>query len=323
MKKNLVSNQLKKLASFCGIFSLIGFLSLSSISEENKIIKQELVNGEIDWTNKVVKVKGKANLGNISSFDILSQKRLKALRGARADAYRNLAKIVGEVKVSSEKTIDNFSNESTTTKVQIEGLIKGARQIGEEKITDNSIEVEMFIPLFGNKSLAGAIDLGKYVKKVETLESSNLYYVAYAGDFLLPLKNDFSENPNTNVKTEESSTPTEKTTGLIIDASGFGVEPAMAPFLIAGAKIIYTGGKIDVDPEKVVNYGVTDYADSLENAKKNINRVGINPLIVEARAAVGKPNRTNLLLDQLSVKKILEENDKYKFLNNLAVIIVI
>lgn len=315
MKKRLNSNNFKKPSLFLVGFLLINILSFSSISEENKIIKQTLTSGEIDWTNKIVKVKGRANIGNIQDLEISSQKRLKALRGARADAYRNLAKIIGEVKVSSNKSVDSFLNESTTTKIQIEGLIKGARQIGEEKTNpDNSIEVEMFIPLFGSKSLAGAIDLGNYVKKVEILESFNAYYVAYIGDFLL------SDNEVIN---QENSNATEKTTGLIIDASGFGVEPAMAPFLISGAKIVYTGRKIDVDPEKIVNYGVTDYSDSLENAKKNTNRVGISPMIVEASAAIGKPNRTNLLLDQISVKKILEENEKYKFLNNLSVIIVI
>ncbi|MFN8672631.1 MAG: hypothetical protein U0457_11210 [Candidatus Sericytochromatia bacterium] len=336
MNKNKVLKKIFLLLTTLFIFN-VNFLSNAkteeNITKENssKFI-QKIENGEIDWGNRIIKVKGKGVAPNTGS---LTNRRLKARIAARSDAYRNIAKITGTVQVTSQKSISNVADgecskdencenkkaSQAIIKTRIEGVIRGARQIGEEKIIDdNTVEVELYVPIFGNGSLAYALDLGKNINKYNTEiqneldESQNKKSMLYDSKIYLASLGDFFNPKIAN---------NDEITGLIIDATGLGVEPAMAPFLIAGAKIIYTGAKVTPDPENIVKYGITEYTESIDKAKENISRVGKNPLIAEARAALGKPNRTNLLLDDLSIKKIMEANEKYNFLTKLAVVIVI
>lgn len=345
------------------LFLFLIFINLLSFStanseEQSKLIKK-IDGGEIDWNNRIVKVKGRGIAPETGST---SQRRLKARVAARSDAYRNIAKALGNVQITSKKNVSGISEGECETdltadecdskkshqlivKTQIEAVIKGARQIGEEKILDdNSVEVELYVPIFGNGSLAYALDLDKrltkYADEIQTLEKEEkkdlnvikTFYIANLGDFYNP-NNKIAEN-NENI------------TGLIIDATDFGIEPAVAPllvheeslkeklkatqapFLLSGATFDKAykeskGGKVDVNPEKIIKYGLVEYSDDLEKAKNNISRIGKFPMIQRAGGAIGKPNRTNILFDNNTVIKILLANEKYKFLDNLAILIVI
>ncbi len=298
------------------LIASVNSLVLASFNDVNaqnsKSLIKSIAGGQIDWTNKVVIVKGQ---GAPPSTGGLPQKRLKARLAARTDAYRNLAEIVNGVQVTSETLVKNFVTVSDVTKLRVDAVVKGARQYGEEKyLSDGSVEVSLALSLFGNGSVASALELGNYIKDKETIESMLPdTRIASLNDFAIP------EKKPVKISLEDSG----NITGLIVDASGLGVEPAMSPFIVGGGKIVYAGGKIDVDPEKIVKYGVNDYTDDLDAAKKDVNRVGTSPLIIEAKGATGKPNRTNILLDEMTLKTIIEANEKHKFLNNLNVVIVI
>lgn len=291
-------------------------LSCFNLTQAEEQISQKLIkntaNGQIDWFNKVIKVKGS---GAPSDSGGIAQRRLKARVAARTEAYRNLAEAINGVQVSSETNVKNFMVTNDVIRLRVDAVVKGARQSGREKLLpDGTIEVELYLPMFGNGSLAGALDLGNYAKNKSTL--------AYILPFMVASANDFTIAENSQPVKVAADIP-GNVTGLIIDASTLGVEPAMAPFILGGGRIIYTGNKIDIDPETIVKYGITDYTDSIEKAKKNLERVGNSPLIIQASGATGKPSRTNILLDELSIKNILEANQKSNFLTKLGVVIVI
>lgn len=277
-------------------------------------IVKNMGNGQIDWSAKIIKVKGSGALPDTGG---LPQRRLKARLAARMDAYRNIAEMINGVQVTSETTVLNMAIKSDLVKLRVDAIVKGARQSSEEKnLPDGTVEVELYLPLFGNGSIASALDLGNYVKNKTSVEAFIPYQVAALKDFTL------SSN-NSNFPEKISSADTGTVTGLIIDATGLGIEPAMSPFIVGGGKIIYAGGRMDIDPEAIVKYGVTDYTSSLEDAKKDILRIGNSPLIIEANGATGKPSRTNVLLDDLTLKNLKESDEKYKFLSKLGVVIVI
>lgn len=289
-------------------------------AENNDVVNQKLIkntnNGQIDWFNKVVRVKGQAAQPDTGG---VAQRRLKARVAARMDAYRNLAELVNGVQISSETDVKNFITENDVIKLKVDAVVKGARQSGREKIlSDGSIEVELYLPMFGNGSLASALDLGNYATNKTTLSYILPNMVASTSDFAIV------EDSKTNKNSYKiSGIDTNNVTGLIIDASSLAVEPAMAPFIVGGGRIIYTGNKIDINPETIVRYGITDYTDDIEKAKKNIERIGKSPLIIEASGATGNPAKTNILLDELSLKNILDANQKSNFLSKLGVVIVI
>lgn len=309
----------KLLSIFISSIALVSSFQFSYAENENlrssKLIKNT-INGQIDWLNQVIRVKGQSALPDTGGA---AQKRLKARVGARMEAYRNLAELVSGVQVSSESTVKNFVTESDVVKLRVDAVVKGARQSGREKIlSDGAIEVELYLPMFGNGSLASALDLGNYAKNKSTLSKIIPYMVATTNDFTIVQEH---EEENKFYKVSENNL--SDSTGLIIDASSLAVEPAMAPFIIGGGRIIYTGSKIDINPETIVKYGITEYTDDIEKAKKNIDRVGKSPLIIEASGATGSPTKTNILLDELSIKNLLDANEKTKFLSKLGVVIVI
>jgi hypothetical protein len=311
------------------------FISGESSAQNSSRLIKNLGSGQIDWANKIVRAVGR---GAPPDTGAPSQKRLKARIAARMDAYRNMAEMINGVQVSSETTVENMAVKSDTVKLRVEAFIKGARQFTEEKVmADGSVEIELYLPIFstinktvitidrdnqkvevqptGGWSLASALDLGNYVKNKTTVESLLPYQVAALKDFALPGP---GKKPD-----RISLANSGKVTGLIIDATGLGIEPAMTPFIVGGGKIIYAGGRMDIDPDAIVRYGVTDYTTSLDGAKKDINRIGDSPMIIEANGATGKPYRTNVLLDDLTLKNLLEANAKYKFLEKLGLVIVI
>ncbi|MFN8575789.1 MAG: hypothetical protein U0354_02935 [Candidatus Sericytochromatia bacterium] len=309
----------KLLSLFLSSIALVSSFQFSYADNEKiktaKLIKNTL-NGQIDWLNRVIRVKGQSALPDVGG---IAQKRLKARVGARMEAYRNLAELVSGVQVSSESTVNNFVTESDIVKLRVDAVVKGARQSGREKIlSDGSIEVELYLPMFGNGSLASALDLGNYAKNKSTLANLLPYMVATTNDFAI-----VEEKQKEKKSYKISENNLSNITGLIIDASNLAVEPAMAPFIIGGGRIIYTGSKIDIDPETIVKYGITEYTDDIEKAKKNIDRVGKSPLVIEASGATGNPTKTNILLDEINITNLLEANEKTKFLSKLGVLIVI
>ncbi len=302
----------KLITSFIVLVGVVSSVSITQ-AEETKSLKliRNMPNGQIDWLNKVIRVKGN---GVPPDSGGITQKRLKARVAARIDAYRNLAETVECVQVSSETDVKNFVAENDVIKLRVDAVVKGARQSGKEKLLpDGSIEVELFLPMFGNASLATALDLGNYAKNKTTLAYTLPIMVASLNDFAITESKSYkiSENINTDA------------TGLIIDASSLEIEPAMSPFIIGGGRIVYTGSKFDIDPKTIVKNGITDYTDSLEKAKKNIERIGNSPIIIEASGATGIPSKTNILLDELSINNLINSNEKTHFLNKLGVVIVI
>ncbi len=300
----------------------IALASLSIFSQKNiplaiaedtissvKLIKI-LEKGQVDWINKVVRVKGKGAFPNNGAEP---QKRLRARIAARSDAYRNLAEMINGVQVTYNRKVNDFTKNDNVMTLRVDAVVKGARQTGlERQLPDGSIEVELYLPLFGNGSIASALDLGNYVNNTNALEASIPYRVASLKDFAIPEKISENNLPDKN-----------NISGLIIDASNLAVEPAMSPFLVAGGKVIYAGNKVEADPDNIIKYGVTDYTNSLESAKKDVERIGNRPVIIEASGVSGNPSRTNILLDEITVKDLLKANEKTKFLTNLHVVIVI
>lgn len=299
--------------------SLSFFISISlnnnSIAKTNSKLIQKNAMGEIDWGNRIIKVKGSGALPDKGGS---AQKRLKARLAARNDAYRNLAEMVNGVKISSETDVKNFMVTSDVIKLKVDAVIKGARQIGEEKYnSDGSVEVELALPMFGNGSVASAIDLGLYAKSKQSVDALIPYHVATIENIVI--KDKITKKDYSNLILAEN----KPVTGLIIQAEDLAVEPAMSPFIIGGGKIIYTGSKIDIDPDKIVKFGVTDYTETLEDAQSKIERIGENPLVIEAKGATGNPYKTNILLDDETLENLIKENKKYNFLENLGVVIVI
>ncbi len=261
----------------------------STAMNKNTVIQQINEDVVIDWSKNTIKVTGSGvppDRGN------QAQKRLMAIRAAKAYAFRQLVEIINGVHVNSETIVKDFVTESDVIKTKVEGLIKGAELSGEPRyMSDGSVEVDIQIKLFGKENSVASV-----IKPQEVQDNT----------------------PDTKLVPSKIETDY---TSVIVDCKGLGALPAMSPSLIDenGGEIYY--GNLPVDSDFVINEGIVSYASSMSDAKNN-SRAGNNPLIIKGVKVLGI-FKSDITVNNSDARKILGANENSKFLNLSKVIMII
>ena len=256
-------------------------------------IGDQLENGSVNYADRTITAIG---IGFIPENAInAGQARRAALRISKQDALRNLIEIVNGVVVTSETTVSGamFDDE---IKTKVKGVIRGAEQKGEPKyLSDTSVEVTYQVKMSGISEVlippaiisAALENTGTEKKSVvnETIDPS-------AGDI----------------------------TGIIIDAKGLKVRPALAPKVInKDGGIVYGPG--DYSREYAVTQGVVGYSKTIESAKKD-SRVKGNPLVIKATGVSGQ-NSTDVIIGNDDIKRVGSANTSYGVLKDCRIIILL
>lgn len=286
--KNIIAPALLALTLSLNL-GLTPVLAESKAMNKSSVIQQFDEDTQIDWAKNVIKVTG---TGAPPDRGNQAQRRLMAIRAAKADAFRQLAEAIYGVHVNSETVVKDFITESDLIKTKVEGLIKGAELIGEPKyMSDGSVEVEMQIKLFGKTNSVASI-----IKPEEIADTT----------------------PDTKLPPAYVS---ETFTSVIVDCKGLGVLPAMSPSLIDedGGEVYY--GNLPVDPDFVINEGIVSYAGSMSEAKNN-SRAGKNPLVIKAVKVLGN-FKSDVVLKNDDAKKLLGADKNGEFLKFSKVIMVL
>ena len=119
---------------------------------------------------------------------------------------------------------------------------------------------------------------------------------------------------------EKKASEPEGPTGLIVDARGLGLSPAMAPKVVdEGDRLVY-GAKV-VNREAAVQHGIAAYEKDLDLARKS-DRIGGNPIVVKGVKATGR-NKTNVVVVEADGDRVRKAADGQAFLNQCKVIVVI
>ncbi len=231
-------------------------------------------NSAIDYSKRTISATG---IGAVPpNAPNVGMARANAIRAARLDALRNLVEAVKGVRVSSETTVENNMVSSDVIKTQVEGMVRGARQVGETKyLSDSSVEVVMEVPMSGIMDIlmpAAATD----------------------GTGAVPEPNMVATEPPPPVAADNPGAPI---TGIIIDARGLGLRPSMSPrVLTQDGQVLYGPGSYPRD--FAIQQGVVGYHKDPEAAKGDPRVVG-NPLSVRGVGTSGK----------LSADVVLSVND--------------
>lgn len=113
----------------------------------------------------------------------------------------------------------------------------------------------------------------------------------------------------------------ETFTGLIVDARKAGMLPAMSPKVTSErGEVVY--GEMKVDLDYVILVGIAGYASTLDEALTYIDRIGENPLVVEALDVRG-PLKAEVVIsdgDTQDIQAAVRGND---FLKDYKVIFVV
>ncbi|HEY9898481.1 MAG TPA: LPP20 family lipoprotein [Pantanalinema sp.] len=254
-------------------------------------VEQTAAGVTVDWTDGLIEVTG---MGVEPESGTRAQKRLMAERAALTDAYRKLAEATDGLRVEADTTVKNFAAESDLVRTQLSSVIKGARILETRHLEDGSAEVRVSLDLYGK---------GRSVARAVLKQPS-------------PRKGKVTGTVDSLIAPAEVRTDY---TGVVVDARGLGLEPAMSPMILdeQGARL-YLSSKVAVEPDAVVNKGLASYAGSIAEGQK-LPRVGSNPLVIKAKRV---EDRTNVVLDDASAKQLLGADRRKGFLKDLAVVLV-
>ena len=238
--------------------------------------------GWINWDRQVIKAVGHGVLPGDAENE--AQARLMARSAAIADAYRNLAMVTKGVRVTGDTCVKNYVTESDEVRLKVEGFIRGGEIISEKQLSDRSFEVILEAPLTGDEGL-------------------------YAGlSSALPCEG-------------ESATGTDgRFTGLLIDARGCDVKPAMSPKVYdEDGNEVY--GTVNCSPDYAIEVGIAGYPRSMEQALKS-PRLGAKPLVIKA-AKRGPKFATDVLISNADAARVRDADSRSGFLGRCGVSILL
>ena len=109
-------------------------------------------------------------------------------------------------------------------------------------------------------------------------------------------------------------------TGVIFDARGLGIRPAMSPKVVdEDGREVYGSGF--VSQEWVAKFGIVGYAKDMEASKKN-DRVSANPMVVIGRKLSGNGG-CDLVVSNVDAQGMRDMSKNLSFLEQCRVLIVV
>ena len=224
-----------------------------------------------------------------------AQKNISAQRAARVDAARNLLELVKGISLSGDTTVGQSMVQDDRVQTSIQGRIAGLRLVGEPKFfSDGSIQVRMAARL-------------REIIPEET-------YISGPPQQIAPPQQIGGGGGAQRVDTRQTYT------GLVIDARGTGVLPAMSPKVMdPEGREIY--GSAYVSREFAVQQGIVGYAKDVNAARQN-DRVKGNPLVIKALESKGA-NKADLVISAEDANALREIAQNQNFMRQTRVMIVL
>lgn len=229
--------------------------------------KKQGPGGEVNWSGQIIKATGSGAPDMKATSP--AQARLGAETAAKLDAFRNLLAQVKGINVSAGKT-GSDAMASDEVRARVEGLIRGYKVTAKRYYSDNGVEIDVEVPLAALTEALVPDSTGADAKKLACTDQGE-----------------------------------KKNTGLIVDASGLGITPALAPRILDEAgNTLYAADCVQDSAKK--DSGIASYVDNLEAAKKNM-KIGDKPLVLKAKSVSG----SDLVISAEDVKKLGEGNNSY------------
>ncbi|MDY6791581.1 MAG: hypothetical protein SWH54_09955 [Thermodesulfobacteriota bacterium] len=291
---------MKKLPAFI-LFLLFLFLchATSALSEKSKAVVQYRQNGHINWTTGMVQAKGVATPLKKSSGNA-SVSSMKLLSDSKNNARHNMMKTINTVRINSLQKAKNCATIKNSIAKQLEEIIYKARENEKMRkyLSDGTVEVYLQLSLYGGFA---QLFLPQEIKQIESIKQ-----VSVAGK---------------NSSSPPSKTPDLKSyTGLVVDATGISVNPAMAPRLLdEDGKEVY--GAAFASREFAVQKGMSGYTRDLKTSKTD-PRVGNNPLCVKGLRTTG-PGNCDIVISNADASTLRHSSQHLAFLKKCRVIIVL
>jgi hypothetical protein len=276
----------EKQSFFMLVLMVLILVPAAGYCDQEQDLIEQVGNGSINWSQGIIQGKG---IGAPPEKDYgKPQARPLALRAAKLDALRNILEVVKGVRIDSTTVVRDFAIESDIIMTKVEGMVRGARQVKQEYLSDGTVEIIMAVDMRGGFA---QLVLPQDIKQVEPITS--MVPAQKAPDVL---------------------------TGLVVDAKGLKVRPAMAPKILdENGQEVY--GSAFVSREYAVQQGMSGYGKNLIEAQRN-PRVTDNPLTVKGLRTEG-PGRCDIVISNADAARLKNAAEHLSFLKKCRVMIVV
>jgi hypothetical protein len=246
--------------------------------------------GNINWQDQIIRSTG---IGAPNPKMPLAAQRAGALEAAKRIALRNILETVKGMAINSETTVENAMMSSDVINTQVSGIVRNFRVAATRYMSTGDVEVDVEIPMSGILT-----------------------------DALLPGQQGGVMMPGQNFPIDPSFLPQQSGvfTGLIIDARGTGLRPAIAPRVLdEQGNEVYGSGYVSRD--YAVQIGVIGYEKDVNRARLN-ERVADSPLIITGIKAAGT-NRTDVVITNPDAQMVIAAAKNLNFMEQCKVMIIL
>jgi hypothetical protein len=271
--------------------------------------------GNVNWTQQVVRCTG---IGAPNPNLPQATQRASALTAARAVALRNILEVVKGVNLTSETVVENAMLVSDVINSRVEGAVRGFQVVDTRYMSTGDVEVDVEVPLTG--VLLDALLPQQFGGGV-LLTGGQLICPTCGQPWPAgkPVPQDV-QLIQSGVAGTSTIAAGATYTGLVVDARGLGVRPAMAPRIMDERGEEIYGSKY-VSREYAVDIGMAAYEKDIDRARMN-ERVADNPLIVRGVKASG-PNKTDVVVSSVDAMTIHNAAANMNFLQHCKVMFIL
>ncbi len=285
------------MAKSTALLRLLGAVVVTLMLAQNlvaQVVQSVGDNGAVDWTQRKIRATGIA--GPNPDLPPGAQ-RASALEAAKQIALRNLIQTVKGTTIDSETLVSNAMLVSDEIRSRVSGFVQGFTIVDTRYMSDMSVEVEVEIPIAGISDVV--LPPGKVLQ--QSLGNPQAGYQPVGGQ-------------------GAPSVPGGVITGLVVNAKGLGVVPAMAPKILDEDGNEVYGSKI-VDREWAVQQGMVGYSKDLAEARTN-KRVAPNAMVVNAIKAVGN-NKADLVISNADAAALKQAAGDQSFMTQCKVVFLV
>ena len=272
------------------IFNIFVAVFIFSIAINAQVYQQVGAAGTINWQDQIIRSTG---IGAPNPKMPLAAQRAGAIEAAKRIALRNLLETVKGMAINSETTVENAMIASDVINTQVSGVVRNFKVVDTRYMSTGDVEVDVEIPLSG---------------------------VLF--DALMPHQVSGPMMPGQNFPIDPSFLPQQSGvfTGLIVDARGSGLRPAMAARIIdEQGNAVYGSGYVSRD--YAVQIGVVGYEKDINRARAD-ERVKDNPMVVKGLKASGA-NQTDIVISNSDAQRVLAAAKNLNFMEQCKVMFIL
>jgi hypothetical protein len=218
-----------------------------------------------------------------------AQKMVWSVDEGRQRALVGLAMALGDVYLTSDRKIEKARQTDRSVTGAVRQVVRYAEEVAWDRVPTPggySVQVTMRVPRFGPNSLASAFypDLRKEAD-ARVQEAGHVPVPAVA-----PTDQSGAEAPEISY------------TGLVVDARGLGLQPALAPRVLSDSgPILYHIS----DTRFAESRGVVGYGKALDQPAALRDRIGDSPMVLKA---IRKQGSSDVVISDDDARRAMSAN---------------